>query len=125
VSAPAAIKLDENLGRAIADLLAQAGHDIATVHDQQMTSAPDSALIAACSAEGRCLVTLDLGFANPLSYDARQHAGIVVLRPATKVTAQDLRHLANVLIEALRERPIAGRRWIVQRGRIREYQPPD
>jgi len=33
--------------------------------------------------------------------------------------------MANVLIEALRERPIAGRRWIVQRGRIREYQPPD
>lgn len=73
MNAPAAIKLDENLGRAIADLLAEAGHDVATVHDQQMTSAPDSALIAACSAEGRCLVTLDLGFANPLSYDARRH----------------------------------------------------
>ncbi|MEO8085115.1 MAG: DUF5615 family PIN-like protein [Ardenticatenales bacterium] len=119
------MKLDENLGREVADLLVAAGHDVATVYAQRMTSVPDRTLIAACGAEGRCLVTMDLGFANPLTYDARQHAGIVVLRPAAKVTASDLRHLVMVLIEALRERTVTGRRWIVQRDRIREYQPPD
>lgn len=81
MNGPTAIKLDENLGRKVAELLVAAGHDVATVHAQHMTSASDTTLIAACSAEGRCLVTLDLGFANPLSYDARLHAGIVVLRP--------------------------------------------
>lgn len=120
-----ALKLDENLGRSAQQLLSAAGHDVATVHDQGMSSASDGSLLEACAAERRCLVSLDLDFANPMRFDPRARAGIVVLRPPDKVTPTDLRRLIERLIEGLQQQAVEGRLWIVQRGGIREYEPPD
>jgi predicted nuclease of predicted toxin-antitoxin system len=60
------LKLDENLGRRCIEILAGAGHDVATVAQQGTSSADDRDLIDACRKEGRGLVTLDLDFSNPL-----------------------------------------------------------
>jgi hypothetical protein len=119
------LKLDENLGRRVRDLLSRAGHSVATVSDEGMNSAADSDLIEVCRRERRCLVTLDLGFANVLHYDPRRFHGIAVLRPPAKLTAGDLERLADVLSHALEARSLRGKLWIVEPGRIREYQSPD
>lgn len=62
------VELDENLGAMGAEFLKSAGFDVATVADQQLTSAPDAAVARICAAEGRCLVTLDKDFSDPLRY---------------------------------------------------------
>lgn len=45
------LKLDENLGLRCRQLLADAGHDVATVVEQAMMSATDRDLIEACRVE--------------------------------------------------------------------------
>jgi predicted nuclease of predicted toxin-antitoxin system len=56
-------KLDENLGSRIADLIAQSGHDVATVTREKLSGASDARLFDICVAERRCLISLDLDFA--------------------------------------------------------------
>jgi predicted nuclease of predicted toxin-antitoxin system len=116
------VKLDENLGARGRSQLEGAGHDVETVAGQGLQSTPDTNLIAICRAEGRCLVTLDLGFANPLVFRPSEYPGIVVLRLPRRPSPEDLFAAIETLIGGLRQRTVEGRLWIVQRGRIREYQ---
>jgi len=117
------LKLDENLGHSCARLLREADHDVTTVVEEGLSSADDHRLIAACQTEQRCLVTLDLDFANPLTFTPSQYPGIAVFRLPRYPTLDDLTDATRTLIAALIENRIAGTLWIVQRGRIREYQP--
>lgn len=115
-------KLDENIGRRGLDLFEAAGHDAATVAGQDLTSAPDVDLIEICRRESRCLVTLDMQFANPIVFRPENYAGIAVLRlPANASEALLCDAIRTFLIYLAKHRPTR-RLWIVELGRVREYQ---
>jgi predicted nuclease of predicted toxin-antitoxin system len=118
------LKLDENLGHRARALLEAAGHDVATVHEQNLCSAVDERVARAAADEARCLVTLDIEFGNPLLYRAADYAGIAVLRLPPKPSPEHLENAVKTLIEGLRP-AIARHLWIVEAGRIRIYQDPD
>lgn len=116
------LKLDENLGRRGQQVLRAAGHEVSTVAEQALQRTEDRDLIARCHDERRCLVTLDLDFANPLVFLPSQFSGLAVLRLPHKPRALDLDVLIETLAVALRENSIEGKLWIVEAGRVRIYQ---
>ena len=57
-------KLDENFGTRTQHIFRGAGHDVQTVREEALRGASDWHLYEVCCAEQRCLVTLDLDFAD-------------------------------------------------------------
>jgi predicted nuclease of predicted toxin-antitoxin system len=129
-------KLDENLGCWAAAPLLGYGHDVCTVEAEGLCGRPDHEVLAAASNEGRCLITLDLEFANPLVYPPAGHRGVVVLRVSRRTSKAEVLELLELVVRGLgepalstpadgRDHPIDRRVWIVQPGRIRVYQSED
>jgi predicted nuclease of predicted toxin-antitoxin system len=112
------IKIDENLPTESADVFRAAGFDAHTVGEEALSGVDDPMLAQRARAEGRVLVTLDLGFANVQNYDPGVHAGIVVLRlkRQDKYTILGLMHRIAL---ALANREPDGELWIVELDRIR------
>lgn len=116
------LKLDENLGKGVAEALRLAGHDVATVPEQTLSGVDDRTLIHACERERRCLVTLDIEFGNPLLFEPSDYHGIVVLRLPRRPAPRDLLDAVRTLIAGLAREDVVGKLWVVQKGRIREYE---
>ncbi|MUG96259.1 hypothetical protein F7734_29550 [Scytonema sp. UIC 10036] len=117
------LKLDENIDLRVVTLLRLAGHDVATVLGQGLSSASDQEVINVCGSEGRCLVTCDRGFGNRLKYNPSDYAGIVIIRLPSRYTFEDWQEVIETLIQGLEQAEVTGKLWIVQGGSIQEYQP--
>lgn len=116
------LKLDENVGRRGQEILESDGHDVATVSGQSLQTSGDRDLLEHCRAEDRCLVTLDLDFANPLTFPPRRYAGIAVLRLSAEPSQGELLSVVQTLTRALHQESIAGNLWIIEVGRTRIYE---
>lgn len=98
---------------------------MATVAEERLCAATDQQIAMACQSERRCLVTLDMDFANPLLFRPAEYNGIAVLRLPAKATDGDLWDACQTLLIGLDRDAIDGKLWIVSRGRIREFRPED
>jgi predicted nuclease of predicted toxin-antitoxin system len=118
------LKLDENLGRRWVQQIRDAGHDVETVWDEGLSGASDADVFAASVREGRAVVSLDLDFANPLRFRPAGTAGIAVLRVRGRPGREDLDQVIDRLMNALATADLAGHLWIVEPGRVRQYEEP-
>jgi predicted nuclease of predicted toxin-antitoxin system len=115
------LKLDENLGDSVAAVFGAAGHDVLQAVEQGLGGRADEVLAEVCRVEERCLVTLDLDFANPLAFPPGRYAGIVVLRLPREFRRADIDAAAAVAVDALRAAPVTGKLWVIRNGRVREH----
>jgi predicted nuclease of predicted toxin-antitoxin system len=88
-------KVDENLHEEVAELLRQHGHDAVTVFAQKLQGHSDDDVAARCLDEGRALISLDLDFANILTYPPENYAGIIVLRLHDRADRQQWRRYGD------------------------------
>ena len=103
-------------------MLARAGWDVATVVGQRLTSSTDRALAAVCRDEHRCLVTLDLDFANTLQFPPRASSGIAVLRLPSPIASAHIDLALELLVRTLGSGTLDGKLWIIEVDRIREHE---
>ena len=117
-------KLDENLGASAVRAFLDAGHDTSSIHLQNLAGAPDNQVFEICASEQRDLVTLDLDFANPLTFDPRTASGVAVFRLSRSPAPSEISAAIETFLAALMEHSICQRLWIIGNGRVRVWQPP-
>lgn len=74
------IKLDENLPARLIAVLQQHGHDVHTVHDENLTGRPDADIWQAVGEENRFLITQDLDFSDVRHFTPGTHPGLLLIR---------------------------------------------
>ncbi|HEV3196661.1 MAG TPA: DUF5615 family PIN-like protein [Bryobacteraceae bacterium] len=115
-------KLDENLGSRSARLFSEAGHDVETVFMEGLSGSSDEIIFETCIRESRCLLSLDLDFADVVRFPPHKTAGIAVLRLPKRASLSLLEKFVSDLLRMLDAEPITGRLWIVEAGRIRIHE---
>ncbi|MEK6631646.1 MAG: DUF5615 family PIN-like protein [Acidobacteriota bacterium] len=114
----ATVKLDENVPDSVGLILRQGGHDVALARDEQLVGVADDRVLAAASAEGRVLVSLDRDFTNILRHPPEPTAGIVVIRLRDQ-TLPLIRQVAATLRDVLSQESVRGRLWVLDESRLR------
>ena len=115
-------KLDENFGSRTKHLFEAYGHDVQTVRMQGLQRSSDAHLFEVCRVEQRCLVTLDLDFADVLRFPPSLTNGIVVIRLPRNPSLALLEQLVRQFLQTLAHMSIERRLWIVEPSRIRVHE---
>jgi predicted nuclease of predicted toxin-antitoxin system len=116
-------KLDENLPIEATALLRDNGHDVHSVHDEQLSGAVDPSIALVCQQEQRILITIDLDFADIRHYPPSLYPGIIVLRLARQDRDSVIAIIPRIL-DLLRKETIAQRLWIMDESRTRIREEP-
>jgi predicted nuclease of predicted toxin-antitoxin system len=115
-------KLDENFGSRTQQLFQAYGHDVQTVRMQGLQGSSDMHLFEVCRVGQRCMVTLDLDFADVLRFPPSLTNGIVVIRVPRNPSLALLEQLVRQFLQTLAHMPIERRLWIVEPSRIRIHE---
>ena len=115
-------KIDENFGTRTQRLFHAAGHEVQTVREEGLQGCSNQHLYEECCAEQRCLVTLDLDFANVMRFPPAETNGIVVVRVPRNPSLALLEQLIRQFLQAFTQMSVEKRLWIVEVGRIRIHQ---
>ena len=116
------VKVDEDLPRAVAALLVDAGHDAVTVLGEHLGGAQDEALWPVVQREQRLLVTADKGFGDIRHYPPDTHHGIIVVRPRENGIGP-LVGLIHSLLATCDLDDLTGRVVVVTPGGVRIHKP--
>ena len=113
------VKVDEDLPKAVADVLRAAGHDVASVPEQGWTGWADDRIWAAIKSEERMLVTADKGFADLRRLkSATAKVGVVLFR-LERESWKGYRALARSLVACMDLEDLMGAVTVVTERGIR------
>ncbi len=116
-------KLDENFSPSLTLLFQQTGYNAESVLEEELSGSPDESIYHVCLKERRCLVTLDLDFANILRFPAENTPGIIVVRPNRPITLGIMSDMILLLLKALNENDPTNCLWILEPHQLRIRKP--
>lgn len=115
-------KLDENFGTRTQKLFQKKGYDVQTVLSEGIQGCSDQNLYEVCCREKRCLVTLDLDFADVIRFPPSGTNGIVIIRVPQNPSLPLLEQLIRQFLQHLTSVSVSKSLWIVESGRIRIHE---
>jgi predicted nuclease of predicted toxin-antitoxin system len=115
-------KLDENLPVSSTAILTSVGHDVDTVTQEGLIGALDRDVVAAATAAGRILISLDRGLGDIRAYPPGSHDGIVVLRLTDQSAAAAIKAVSD-LATLPNPESLTGTVAVLQRGLLRIRHP--
>lgn len=116
------IKIDEDLPKAVVELVREVFPDTASVLEQGISGTLDPELWQITQEESRFLITGDKGFANIRSYPPGSHCGVLLLRPESEGVSQMKKLIQEILKSGTLER-LAGCVGVATPGRLRIRRP--
>ena len=119
----ALVKIDEDLPRQVADLVADRGYNAATVVGQGWNGMSDDELWPRVQDEGRWLITADKGFADLRTHPAGSHAGVILLR-APEESRRAYLELAAIALDRLKLDDLTGAVVLVTYRSVRIRRAP-
>jgi len=117
------VKIDEDLPRQVADLVAARGYDATTVAGQGWQGVSDDDLWPRVQNEGRWLITADKGFADLRLHPAGSHAGVILLR-APEESRRAYLELTAIALDRLELDNLAGAVVVVTYRSVRIRRAP-
>ena len=88
--------IDECTGPGVAQWLAEQGHDVVSVYDEQ-PGLDDESVIAWADDDNRILVTNDKDFGEHVFRDRQHHSGVILLRLDDERTPNKIAVLRDLL----------------------------
>lgn len=119
---PMKIKIEENLGKSVKELLVNAHFDVLSVPDQNVSGISDEELFRLIKEEKRCLITLDKDFSDIIRFNPAGTAGVVVLRISGRITFDLLNKTITNFIDYCKQELPTDNTWIVEPDKIRIHQ---
>ena len=111
--------IDEDLPRSCTHALQVVGFDVSDVRDIGMRGRFDADVLEYTTANGRTVLTADVGFGNILRFPLGRHAGIVVARFPVQVSIRDMNAALLAAFESLSEEDFAGNVIVITPNQIR------
>lgn len=111
-------KLDENADPRWREPLEREGHRVSTTAEEGLNGSADEVVAQICQDLDLCLISVDMGFAQILSYPPERYAGLIVLRHP-RPTLKGMQDLVRQIASAVKIESPRGQLWIVEPGRIR------
>lgn len=93
------LKLDENLPHRLSSILAAMGHDVETVHGEDLTGRVDGEIWDAAQQEERFLLTQDLDFSDTRKFVPGRHHGLLLMRLSRPSRSELLSRIAQLFQE--------------------------
>lgn len=110
------ILIDEDLPRAVADVLRSRNYDAIHVVNAGLGGATDKTVFEEAQKRGALLISADMGFANVITYPPGSHAGIVVLRFPDYFRREDILNLLRRFLDDMDLETLAGGLAVVTPG---------
>jgi len=112
--------IDENLPRAVGNLLCQYGHEAIDIRDIGLRGANDADIAIYAQKQRLCLLSGDIGFGDIRNYPPGEYFGLLILRLPTNATSVTiLTLLKSFLLQTKIVDQLSGKLAVIEFGRVR------